>query len=449
MHILFISMFVTLGLVMSNVVASSEVITDMNATEKAGKTAYEIWREKRLDAYSKYRSEYLERYNNYRLDIVRRWGIPELSDATNYVSYSDDLSKKVVIDYDNNQIRVSVLEKQDSPAEIDIEHELGKLARRTVKTALADDPVMAQSGNNDTRSLLGSVLGELLGSVSEEGGAGSSAASATLAKNARVEVVPLPLSAASEAVVQQQVLKESQGQTTSSPRSDELNKNQKAISEAFAKARKQQSKEKHRIRTYVVALPEDTMLKRAVHYVQPIAVSAKKYGLEPALVYAITQTESAFNPLARSHIPAFGLMQIVPSSAGVDVNKLLNKSGRAPAVDILLNAEENIKFGTAYLHILNSRYLSQITNEESRLYCMIAAYNTGSGNVASVFHPQGKKRIKAAAQVINSLSPDEVYARLLKELPYEETRRYLKKVNTAMKKYQNALDHGQVLRQGA
>src|SRR5690606_40897703 len=65
--------------------------------------------------------------------------------------------------------------------------------------------------------------------------------------------------------------------------------------------------------------------------------------------------------------------------------------------------DDNIKFGSAYLSILDSTYLAGIKHPTSRLYCAIAAYNTGAGNVASVFHPKGEKRIAEAVNIINEL----------------------------------------------
>ena len=63
---------------------------------------------------------------------------------------------------------------------------------------------------------------------------------------------------------------------------------------------------------------------------------------------------------------------------------------------------------------------------------MIAAYNTGSGNVLSVFH---KDRTQAV-QVINSMTSAEVYRKLRTSLKYEEARNYLQKVTNAKKEFQ-------------
>jgi len=73
-----------------------------------------------------------------------------------------------------------------------------------------------------------------------------------------------------------------------------------------------------------------------------------------------------------------------------------------------------------------TRYLKEIKNPTSRLYCAIASYNTGIGNVARAFNKGKKGRLKAM-KVINTLSPDEVY-NIIKKRTHTETQRYLDKV---------------------
>lgn len=158
---------------------------------------------------------------------------------------------------------------------------------------------------------------------------------------------------------------------------------------------------------------------------------AKRFKLDPSLIFAIMETESHFNPYAVSSIPAFGLMQVVPGSAGKDAWKLLKKGNGRPSKSYLFDPENNIEVGSAYLHILMYQYLGNIKHPKSREYCVIAAYNTGSGNVLKTF----SRDRKYAVRVINSLSPQEVYNRLKSSLPYEETRRYVKKVTGAKKRY--------------
>ena len=160
---------------------------------------------------------------------------------------------------------------------------------------------------------------------------------------------------------------------------------------------------------------------------------ANKYGLSKNLIYAIIKTESNFNQFAVSNAGAYGLMQIVPNSAGKDAYKYVKGRSIQPSSHYLFNAQNNIELGVAYLKILNTRYLENIHNEVSKEYCVISAYNTGSGNVLRTFS-NNKTR---AINIINQKSALEVYNTLRTNLPYEETRRYLKKVITSKKEFIN------------
>lgn len=160
---------------------------------------------------------------------------------------------------------------------------------------------------------------------------------------------------------------------------------------------------------------------------------AKKYNISENLVYAIIKTESNFNQYAVSNAGAFGLMQIVPTSGGKDAYKFVKGSNTAPSKSYLFNAQNNIELGVAYIHILDTRYLVGINNPISREYCVISAYNTGSGNVLKTF----SKNKTTAKNIINSKSPAVIYNKLRENLPYAETRSYLKKVVNYKKDFVN------------
>jgi len=170
---------------------------------------------------------------------------------------------------------------------------------------------------------------------------------------------------------------------------------------------------------------------RAEKYRTQVKSQAKRFAVNSNLVYAIMETESSFNPYAVSPAPAFGLMQIVPTSAGRDAWRFLKNEDGIPSRRYLFNAENNIEMGTAYLHLLDARYLDAIKNATSREYCVIAAYNTGSGNVLKTFSRDRKK----AVDIINRMSPDKVYEKLRASLSSHEARRYVMKVTEAKKRY--------------
>jgi membrane-bound lytic murein transglycosylase C len=173
--------------------------------------------------------------------------------------------------------------------------------------------------------------------------------------------------------------------------------------------------------------------KRARVVANNVKTFSQKSKLDQELVFAIIETESAFNPMAKSPIPAYGLMQIVPQSAGIDATEQLFGKGRVLSPSYLYTSDKNIEIGSTYLNILYYRYLKGIKNPTSRLYCSIAAYNTGAGNVAKAF--TGNRKLRKALPKINSMSPQQVYDHLIINLPYEETRNYLKKVVSRMPKY--------------
>jgi len=170
---------------------------------------------------------------------------------------------------------------------------------------------------------------------------------------------------------------------------------------------------------------------RARRYAGLVHRFAQRNQLNKSLVYAIIKTESNFNPFATSAAPAYGLMQLVPTSGGRDAFRFVKGEDRIPSRQYLFNAHNNIELGTGYLNIINTRYLKNIHNPLSREYCTIAAYNTGSGNVLRAFH----KNRERAIRIINRMPPAEVYKHLRKKLKYHEARRYLLKVTQAQRQF--------------
>lgn len=158
---------------------------------------------------------------------------------------------------------------------------------------------------------------------------------------------------------------------------------------------------------------------------------AEKYGLASSLVLAIMHTESDFNPYAVSQSQAVGLMQIVPGTAGNEVYRYLMGTQGTPSLETLFTPEHNIRYGTAYLHLLSRRYFGGVHNAASRQMCVIAAYNGGPGAVMRLFDSNPY----AAVTRINELSPAQVYTALTTEMPNLETRRYVELVLGRIRNY--------------
>jgi len=170
---------------------------------------------------------------------------------------------------------------------------------------------------------------------------------------------------------------------------------------------------------------------RAYKYAPLVQKYGNKYQVTESLIYAVIKTESSFNPFAISHAPAYGLMQIVPSTAGRDVfNKIKQRSGE-PSPQYLYDPENNIDTGAAYLKILQERYLVKIKDHNALRYSVISAYNGGAGNVFKTFSSDRNK----AVEKINQLSSIQVYQQLTNKHPSQESRRYLVKVNEAQQEF--------------
>ncbi len=90
--------------------------------------------------------------------------------------------------------------------------------------------------------------------------------------------------------------------------------------------------------------------------------AARENGVEPALVRAVVQAESAFNPRAVSPVGAEGLMQLMPETA------------KDLGVDDSFDPEQNVMGGTRYLGWLLEKYGGDLDKT-------LAAYNWGPGNV--------------------------------------------------------------------
>lgn len=176
--------------------------------------------------------------------------------------------------------------------------------------------------------------------------------------------------------------------------------------------------------------------KKAQKYLQTVRKYAKQYNVSPSLVLGVIKSESSFNPHAVSSAPAYGLMQLVPTSGGREAYRRAKNEDKIPSTDYLFDPENNIELGTAYLSVLIYEQLREVQDRTAREYCVISAYNTGPSNVMRAFtDAKGKQRFPEGFQKINSLSPSQVFQQLKAKLPYEETRNYLPTVNNNRKRY--------------
>ena len=170
-------------------------------------------------------------------------------------------------------------------------------------------------------------------------------------------------------------------------------------------------------------------------YEQWVRAASSKHRIRSSLIMAIMETESSFNPMARSRSNALGLMQIKANTAGRDYFSLIAGYKHTPTSAYLYNPQNNIEVGTGYLAILADRYLRGIYHPLKLEYAMISSYNGGAGNLWKSLDPAGNKQ--RAVDRVNKMTPQEFYWFLTNRHNREETRNYVKKVTSRMPKYAN------------
>lgn len=99
-------------------------------------------------------------------------------------------------------------------------------------------------------------------------------------------------------------------------------------------------------------------------FAEEILAAARRYDVNPAVVAAVMRVESAFDPRARSHKGARGLMQLMPATA----------ARFGVGVDELYTPARNLEAGVRYLRFLRDRF----GDDPVRVF---AAYNAGEGAV--------------------------------------------------------------------
>lgn len=128
---------------------------------------------------------------------------------------------------------------------------------------------------------------------------------------------------------------------------------------------------------------------------------AKKSNLPPAFVRAIAREESSFNPRAVSPANAYGLIQLIRSTARQHAQPLSLPSDP----ESLKNPEINLRIGTSFMRSLFDRY-------KGNFALVPAAYNAGPGAADRWIRERGH------------LPLDE----WIETIPYNETRRYTRRV---------------------
>ncbi len=145
---------------------------------------------------------------------------------------------------------------------------------------------------------------------------------------------------------------------------------------------------------------DDIQLRFPTPWQDRFLSTAERQQLEPEWLYAVARQESAFNPRARSHANARGLLQMLPGTLAS-----LNPERGINALK-LYEPDISIDYG--------GRYLSQLYKEfNGNRVLATAAYNAGPARIKRVLNEQA------------SDMPADIW---IETLPYSETRQYVQRV---------------------
>ncbi len=340
--------------------------------------------------YQDYVKAEQEAYNKFVKDMSAIWGSSNVVESTNkeWVEYSDNGSSRSTVDFEKGEATIEIIVTKE---EAQSEEKLEKKVESKIK-----ELIISRGKTKDYDS-------------------------------SKEKAMPL----------QETPVLENQVQTPSGEvvTKENLNESVKEIAEEVKIEKKEikgdDGKERQVIEVKLDLAP-DHIRTRAEQYKAEVEKYCRKYNVNPALAYAVMQTESSFNPKAKSHVPAYGLMQIVPSSAGQDCAQSLKKPFAKPTANYLYEPENNIEMGVHYLYLLEKRYYTGVNNSDSRDLCVIASYNTGAGNVARAL--RGDTKISKAIPQINSMSYEELFRYFERKL-LPETQNYIRKVTERMNEF--------------
>ncbi len=146
-----------------------------------------------------------------------------------------------------------------------------------------------------------------------------------------------------------------------------------------------------------------------IHYAQKINSYSAVWNLDPYIIISIIREESFFNKRAKSLANARGLMQLMPSTARYIASKYNLR------YQSLYDLEDNLKLSTAYFHYVSDQMM------DNNMILSVASYNSGP-NI-----------LKYWLSKSNTQDIDE----FIENIPYFETKHYVRKVFASYWNYTN------------
>jgi membrane-bound lytic murein transglycosylase C len=300
--------------------------------------------------------------------VAAAWDRVAMPTVEEYVTYSDDVSRRAIINYESNTMTVEAIVETSDPAVV-------KTLQQRLAKQLQDTLVQKDGGGNPF----------LKGQVRTSSGQ---------------DVTPQNSAAFAQAVVSRAV-----------------------VTEKPFVAQDGQERRKAVVR---VPLASDSMEQRAEIYMLFVEKYAKTFKIHPAVVLAMIHTESRFNPYAKSYC-AYGLMQLVPKYGAYEATSVLSEpekgkpkgKKRIPSSTELYDPEYNICLGTAYLYITQRDFFPAVPGNKLA-FLLVASYNCGGPKCRAFMKSKGEGYLGRAS--------DDMFFDDLRGFVPSETKAYLPNV---------------------
>ena len=388
--------------------------------------------------YDAYEQQQAREFEAFKKEVEEKWQDFKAPSKKEYVEYDDDLDSRASVDFEKGEITVEVIVEEDIPDPVS--QPVNKVKNNVPKqeTKQAPIPQVTQEKKKDTepKSLIPIVEKTKTPEFQKEKSQQRSSAVKKEISDQKLQRKLADILKAKgddgKTMLNKQVV-DKKGKTVTPATAKAYASELVANAPVATKTYKAKDGKKRTVYTVKVPMKSDHINTRADRYKQEVLKQSKRFNIDPIIAFAVMETESAFNPKAKSHIPAYGLMQLVPKSGARDAYLYVYKKDKFLDGDYLYKPGNNIELGCAYLAKIRHQYFKSIKDDERAYICVVPAYNTGIGNVAKALVNQAK--LKPASQKANSMSPDQLYKKLHKDLKYKEARDYLERVWSRKDKY--------------
>ena len=389
--------------------------------------------------YDAYEQQQAREFEEFKKAVEEKWQDFKSPSKKEYVEYDDDLDSRASVDFEKGEITVEVIVEEDIPDPVSqpvikVENNVPKSEKK--QPSKLQEVAQKNKKVNEQKSLK-SIIEKTETPVTQEGK--SQQRSSAVKKEISDKKLQRKLANVlktkgddGKPMLNKQVV-DKKGKTVTPATAKAYASELVANAPVATKTYKAKDGKKRTVYTVKVPMKSDHISTRADRYKQEVLKQSKRFNIDPIIAFAVMETESAFNPKAKSHIPAYGLMQLVPKSGARDAYLYVYKKDKFIDGDYLFKPGNNIELGCAYLAKIRHQYFKSIKDDERAYICAVPAYNTGIGNVAKALVNQPK--LKPASQKANSMSPDQLYKKLHKDLKYKEARDYLERVWSRKDKY--------------